>query len=124
MLMMFRENRSSVSFTAGTLFEEELNKLRMKIAESRKELERKKRERDQKRTENETLARNFSKYTMELKESCSMKCGLHYGSLMEMNVVRQEDRDIKPFNFGRVDDSRYQDFLKRIIKIRTQYEER
>ena len=65
-----------MSFTAGTLFEEELNKLKMKIAESRKELEHKRRQRDALRSENETLARNFSKYNMELKESCSMVCGL------------------------------------------------
>ena len=65
-----------MSFTASTLFEEELNKLKMKIAESRKELERKRRQRDALKSENETLARNFSKYNMELKESCSMVCGL------------------------------------------------
>lgn len=125
MNIIFRENRTSVSFTAGSLFEDELNKLRMKIAESRKELERKRRERDQLRSENENLSRNFSKYTMELKESCSMKCGLHYGSVMSFTENRKDD--VQPVHLGNLDlgqSSRYNDFLKRIIKIRTEYEKK
>ena len=69
-------NRTSTSFQVGSVFEDELSKLRMRVAESRRALDEKRRIRDSLKSENVNFERSYQKYKQELQQSCSIRCGL------------------------------------------------
>ena len=54
-MIFFRTNKTSVRITATSMFDDELHKLKLKIQESRRNLEERRRVRDQLRLDNSTL---------------------------------------------------------------------
>ena len=61
---------------------------------------------------------------VDLQENCSIRCGLELGRMYEKTVYREREVIPAEVPHFRGDNSRYQDFLQRIIKIRTEYDEK
>jgi len=119
-------NESSVSFTANKMIGEEIEKMRIAIAERRKFLAEKRSIRDRLKSENTSNSRSYLQYKAELQELCSTKCGIvETGTMMQVQSIRVPDFEIAGMDYIRLgDNSKYEDFIKRIIAIWTEYEKK
>merc|ERR1712110_1119925 len=116
-------NRTSVKITATTMFDDEINKLKSRIMESRRSLEERKRVRDQLRHENSSLKTSFERHNEEIKVHCSTACGLQYlvGRTFE-SERRREDVHVGTIGASTIGSSHDKEYIARMIKIRTYYE--
>jgi len=118
-------NKTSVRITATSMFDDELHKLKLKIQESRRNLEERRRVRDQLRLDNSSLKSSFERHSEEMKTHCSTACGLHFvvGRTFEREK-RYDDVEVRHMGGSTIQSSRDTGYLERMIKIRTDYEAR
>jgi len=116
-----RHGDKNVSFTS--MIEEEIEKMKMAMAERRKLLAEKKSIRDRLKSENATISRSYLQYKAELQEICAKRCGIVETGTMIQMTEKSQDIEIPAMGHVRLGaNSKYEDFIKRIIAIRTQYE--
>jgi len=115
-------DKTSVSGSIGNLMGDELDKMRRMLDSKKIEVEQRRSQRDSLKSQNNNLKGRYQQMKVDLQENCSIRCGLELGRMYEKSVFRE--REVVPVevpNF-RGDSTRYQDFLQRIIKIRSEYD--
>jgi len=117
-------DKTSVSGSIGNLMGDELEKIRMMLDGKKREVEQRRSQRDSLKSENITLQRKYQQMKVDLQENCSIRCGLELGRMYEKTVYREREVIPAEVPHFRGDNTRYQDFLQRIIKIRTEYDEK